>query len=488
MSTVVRSARRARGLATFILIFASFMDLIDGTIVNVALPSMRTDLNASPAQLEWVVSAYLLAFAVLLVTGGRLGDIAGRRRIFVIGVAGFTVFSFAAAVAPSAGVLIGARVGQGVFAALMAPQLVSSIQVLFAPKERAPIFGIVGAVSGLAAVIGPLLGGWLVTADIHGLGWRTVFLINVPIGILIVLAALRWVPNTTSDRPLRLDLAGVGLATAGLFLLTFPLVEGRQQGWPGWIWAMLAGAVAVLAVFVVYQRRRERRDGSSLLPMHLFANRGYSAGLVTQGVFQGSMVGFFLILTIYVQTGLGFSAIHAGVTLVPFSVGAFVGTGVSVPLGVKLGKIVMFAGALFQAVAIGWAIAVIHAQGPALSTWDLAPPLLLGGIGLGLLVVPLIDVALATVRPTDAGAASGAYGTVQQVGAAVGVAVIGVVFFGAVGSDDRQPSLEHAIGLAGWVSVIGFALCAVASLLLPSRAAVRQHALADREQRELVDA
>jgi len=473
-------ATRSRGLATFVLIFASFMDLIDGTIVNVALPSIRADLDASPAQLEWIVSAYLLSFSVLLVTGGRLGDIFGRQRVFVLGVAGFTLFSLAAAAAPGAGALIAARVGQGACAAMMAPQMLSSIQVLYAPRERAPIFGIVGAVSGLAAVIGPVLGGWLTTADLFGLGWRTVFAINVPIGIAIVIAALRFVPNTRSPDPLRLDLLGVVLATVGLFLVVFPLVDGREQGWPAWIWAMGAAGVVVLAVFARYQWTRERRDGSSLLPMHLFANRGFSAGLVTQFVFQGSMVGFMLVLTIYLQAGLGFSAIAAGLTLVPYSVGAFAGTAVSVPLGAKLGKIVMFVGALAQAAAMWWVIQVVQTNGDDLSGWHLAPPLALGGFGLGLLVVPLVDVALATVDPADAGAASGAYGTLQQCGAAVGVAVVGVVFFHVVGTVFTPARMADALGAAGWVSVVGFAVCALATLFLPARAAVRAHA--EREQ------
>lgn len=467
---------RSRGIATFVLIFASFMDLIDGTIVNVALPSIQQDLGASPAQLEWIVSAYLLSFAVLLITGGRLGDIFGRRDMFVLGVGGFTLFSLVAALAPTAGLLVGARIGQGVFAALMAPQLLSSIQVLYRPKERAGVFGIVGAVSGLAAVVGPILGGYLVTANLFDLQWRTIFLINVPVGVLIAAAALRYVPNSTSDRPRKLDGPGVILATVGLFLLTFALVEGREQDWVWWIWAMLASAVVVLAVFARYQVRRERRDASALLPMHLFGNRGFSAGLVTQSVFQGSMVGFFLVLTIYVQTGLGFSAIEAGLTLLPFSLGAFVGTGVSVPLGVKLGKVIMFVGAVAQAAGVWWAVEVIRAHGTGLSAWDLAPALALGGIGLGLLVVPLVDVALATVPRDDAGAASGAYGTFQQVGAALGVAVVGVVFFGTVGTDFSAAGLESGITAAAWVSIAGFGLCALATLLLPSRAAVRAHA------------
>jgi EmrB/QacA subfamily drug resistance transporter len=467
---------RSRGLATLILIFASFMDLIDGTIVNVALPSIRDDLSASPAQLEWVVGSYLLSFAVLLVTGGRLGDVYGRRRVFIVGVAGFTAFSLAAALAPGAGALIAARAGQGAFAAMMAPQLLSSIQTLYAPRERAGVFGIVGAVSGLAAVIGPLLGGWLVTADVAGTQWRSIFLINVPVGLVIVAAALAWVPESTSDRPLRLDVPGVVLATVGLFLLAFGLVDGREQGWPWWIWAMFGGSVLVLAAFVANQIRRERRDGSSLLPMHLFANRGYSAGIVTQSVFQGSMVGILLVLTIYLQTGLGFSAIDSGLALVPFSIGAFLGTGISVPLGVKLGKVVTFVGAALQGAAVVWVVQVIDAHGTALSGWHLVAPLAVWGIGLGLLVVPLVDIALATVAPTDAGAAAGAYGTFQQIGAAIGVAVVGVVFFGVVGSTFTAQRMSDAIDSASWVSVIGFAACAVATLFLPSRSAVQAHA------------
>jgi len=463
----------SRGAAVGVLVFASFIDLIDASIVNVALPSMRADLSATPSQLEWIVSAYMLAFAVLLVTGSRLGDIFGRRRVFVAGVVGFTLSSLAAAAAPGAEWLIAARVLQGACAAMMSPQLISSIQVLFRPKERPAVFGVVGGVSGLAAVVGPLLGGWLVTANYFDLAWRLIFAINVPIGVVIVVAALRLVPETTSDRPPRLDWLGVALATAGLFGVTFALVEGRERDWDTAIWALLAGGLLLLAVFGRYQVSRERRDGSALLPMHLFRNRGYTAGLATQALFQGSLAAYVLTFTLYVQNGLGFSAIGAGLTMVPYSVGAILGTSISVPLGTRLGKLVMFVGAVVQAASVAWTIAVIRHLGPTLSGWDLAPALALGGVGLGLLVVPLIDVALATVAPSDAGAASGAYGTIQQVGAALGVAVVGVVFFGAVGTDFSQPSLQHGITTASWVGVIGYGLCALATLLLPSRAAIR---------------
>ncbi|HEX4688515.1 MAG TPA: MFS transporter [Nocardioides sp.] len=464
-----------RGLAMGVLIFASFMDLLDATIVNVALPSIQQDLDATGAQLEWVVGGYLLAFAVLMITGGRLGDIAGRRRMFVTGVVGFTVGSLLACVAPSIGVLLAARVVQGGFAAMMVPQMLSTLQALFSPRERAPMLGVVGAVSGLSAVIGPVLGGWLVSSDAFGIGWRSVFLINVPVGIVLVVLALRWVPETRSERPLRLDPVGLALATTGLVGVMYALVDGRQEDWATWIWVVGGGGLVLLGAFVLQQVRRERATGSALLPMRLFSDRGFSAGLVTQGAFQGSLAGFALVLTIYVQAGLGWSAMHAGLTLLPFSLGAFVGTGISVPLGMKLGKVVMVVGAVLQSLSTVWVISVVHGQGDSVSTWDLAPALVVAGIGLGLLVVPLVDVALATVPTGEAGAASGAYGTVQQVGAALGVAVIGTVFFAAVGTSYDAASLRSGLVAACSVAAAGYALCSLASLLLPSRAQVHAH-------------
>ncbi|MBO0844354.1 MAG: DHA2 family efflux MFS transporter permease subunit [Nocardioides sp.] len=467
-----------RGLAMGVLIFASFMDLLDATIVNVALPSIRTDLDASGAQLEWVVGGYLLSFAVLMITGGRLGDIFGRRRLFVTGVVGFTLGSLLACVAPTIAVLLVARVVQGAFAAMMVPQVLSSVQALYAPRERAAMLGVIGAVSGMSAVIGPVLGGWLVSSDAFGVGWRSIFLINLPVGVALVVLALRWVPDTRSEHPLRLDPVGLVLATVGLLGVVYALIEGRDQNWAAWIWAVGAGGVLVLAAFVVQQVRRERTVGSALLPMRLFRDRGFSAGLVTQGTFQGSLAGFALVLTVYVQTGLGWSAIHAGLTMLPFSLGAFVGTAISVPLGMKLGKVVMVTGAGLQSAATVWVLAGVHGQGSSLSTWDLLPALVVDGIGLGLLVVPLVDVALATIPTGEAGAASGAYGTVQQVGAALGVAVVGTVFFSVVGTSYDAASLRSGLLTACWVAAGGYALAALASLLLPSRAQVHAHQMA----------
>lgn len=453
-----------------ILIVAGFMDLLDVTIVQIALTDMRDDLHATPSQLEWIVSGYMLAFAVLLVTGGRLGDARGRRFAFLLGVAGFTVASAVSAAAVSGDMLVVSRVVQGAFAALMVPQALSTLQALYSPKERAPMLGILGGVSGLSAVVAPLLGGWLITADVAGLGWRTIFLLNIPVGVVLFVLALRFVPNTRSPRSLRLDPLGVVLLTGALLGLVYPLVEGRELDWPAWLWLVAAAGAALFAAFAV----RERRTPDPLLPLSLFTNRGFAAGVVTQAAFQGAMNAFTVVFLIYVQASLGFTAQGAGLTILPFSLGAFIGVAAAVKLSARAGKLIVTAGALVQAGALGWAISVMVARGAELSGWDLAPALAVMGVGLGLLVVPLVDIALATVPETDAGAASGLYGTFQQIGAALGVAVAGTVFFSAVGSDWSQPNVLEAVVTAGWVAVGGYVLAAAASLLLPRRELVQQ--------------
>lgn len=464
-----------RGLAIGILLFASFMDLLDVTIVQVALPSIGADLGASEAQLEWIVSGYMLAFAVALITGGRLGDLFGRRRVFLVGVAGFTLASAAAAFAWSGDVLVVTRLAQGLFAALMVPQLLASVQALFSPRERAPMYGLIGGVSGLAAVAGPVLGGWLVDADLWGLGWRTVFLINIPVGIAIFALAARFVPETRSSRPMRLDLVGVVLLSAVVLAFMVPLVEGQSLGWPAWLWWPVAGGLVLLVVFVGYERRRMRRDGSALLPMPLFADRGFSAGIVTQAAFQGSLNAFTLPFIIYLQVGLGFDALTAGLNLLAFSLGALVGTGAVIPLVAKVGKYLVTAGALILAAGVLWVFAIVADAGAAFTGWAAVWPMLVSGIGLALLIIPLVDVALATVPVADAGAASGAYSTFQQLGAAAGVAVSTTVFFTVVGDDWSREHLLTALQASVWVAVAGFAIAALASLLLPSRRKVQAH-------------
>ena len=466
---------RLRWLAVVVLLFAAFMDLLDTTIVNVALPAIEKELNATAAQLEWIVSGYVLSFAVLLITGGRLGDIFGRKRMFLIGVTGFTLASASCAAATSGDMLVASRLVQGALGAMMIPQVLSIIQVMFAPKERAGVFGALGAISGLAAVAGPLIGGILVTHNAFDLGWRSVFIINVPVGVLLFIAAAVCIPESRSVKRVGLDLLGVVLISATLFLLVFGLIEGRELDWPPGIWIMIAASPVLLAVFVWQQSARDEKSGSALVPTSLFHSRGYSAGVITSFSFSASIGGFFLILVLYLQIGLGFTAIAAALTTLPFSIGALVGSGIAVPLGPRLGKRLILLGALAQIGGYLWIAHIVAAQGNALVGPDLIAPMTLAGLGLTLLVVPLTDVALAQTSIANAGAASGVLGTFQQVGSAIGVAVVGVVFFGIVGATFVPDVLRDAFLGGIWVPITALCLAALASFLLPSVTQVAAH-------------
>ena len=470
-----------RWLAVIVLLVASFMDLLDTTIVNVALPSIQKDLDASSSQLIWIVSGYVLSFAVLLITSGRLGDRYGRKTVFIIGVFGFTLASFGCAFAQTADGLVISRIVQGAFSAIMIPQVLSITQVLFKPNERAAVFGLTGAVSGLAAVAGPLVGGLLVSGDAFGLGWRSIFVINVPVGIVLLIASFIFIPNSKSDKPVKLDILGVSLITVALVLIIFPLVQGRELEWPIWIWLMLAASPVLLAVFVLLQNRAERTGGMALIPPSLFKNRGFSAGIVTSFVGLSSIGAFFLILVIYLQTGLGFTAIEAGLATLPFSIGAFVGSGIAVPLAPKLGKFLIVIGGAFQLVGYYLVKQVILDQGDALVGSDLIVAMAIAGVGLTLILVPLNDLALAQTDVSNAGAASGVLNTFQQVGGALGVAVVSAVFFDSVGVNFSPAGLRDAFELAIWIPLVSVALTGVASLLLPSVADMVAHNKAAEE-------
>lgn len=462
-----------RGLAIGILLFATFMDLLDVTIVQVALPAIGRDLQAPGAALEWVVSGYLLAFAVALVTGGRLGDIFGRKRIFLVGIIGFTLTSALCAGAWSLAILISARALQGLFAAIMVPQLLATLQSLFTPKERTPWYGVIGAITGIAAVAGPLLGGLLVDADLLGLGWRTIFLINVPIGVLIISLARRFVPETRSRHPLRVDLIGPLLLAAAVLCIMVPLVEGRALAWPLWLSAPLGAGAFLLALFIAHCQRRQARDGSAVLPLNLFRNRGFSAGVIIQAAFQGAMNAFLLPFVFYLQLALAYSALGAGLNLLAFSLGSMAATAAVVPLVPRLGKHFVTTGTLLMTTGILWTFTIVSTENEAFTAGAAVLPMLLAGIGLSAIVIPLVDVALATVPPDDAGAAAGTLTTFQQLGAAIGVAISMTVFFSNLDGDWGQASALSALGASVTVAVIGLAISGITSLALPPLQAVR---------------
>ena len=457
---------RSRGVATTVLMVATFMDLMDSTITNVALPTIGKNLGATPEQLEWTVAGYVIAFATLLITGGRLGDIFGHRRIFVIGIVGFTLASLGAALSQTGDLLVAARVLQGGFAGIMMPQVLSSVQVMFAPEERAPVLGIIGSLSALGAVGGLILGGWLVTADLLGMGWRSIFLVNVPIGVVLVVAALLFVPRSRSEHPLRPDLVGVLLGGVGVFLVVFPLTDGRAAGWAWWIWAMLITSPFVIAAFVWQQGRMLKAHKAPLLPLPLFRDRGFASGQLVQVLSSIGNGGYVLILLYYVQSALGFTALAAGLTFLPFALGSMAAAPLAILATKRIGKWAVLLGGLVQAAALTWVMWTIWTAGAALTGWDVTVPLTLVGAGMMTLIMPLTSITLESVPTPDAGAASGTLTTFGQIGMVLGVALAGSVFFGIL---QDTADARDAVTTALWVPIVAYGLAGLASVTMPDR-------------------
>ena len=457
---------RSRGVATTVLMVATFMDLMDSTITNVALPTIGKNLEATPEQLEWTVAGYVIAFATLLITGGRLGDIFGHRRIFVIGIVGFTLASLEAALSQTGDLLVTCRVLQGGFAGIMMPQVLSSVQVMFAPEERAPVLGIIGSLSALGAVGGLILGGWLVTADLLGMGWRSIFLVNVPIGVALVVAALLFVPRSRSEHPLRPDLVGVVLGGVGVFLVVFPLTDGRAVGWAWWIWAMLITSPFVIAAFVWQQGRMLKAHKAPLLPLPLFRDRGFASGQLVQVLSSIGNGGYVLILLYYVQSALGFTALAAGLTLLPFALGSMAAAPLAIFATKRLGKWAVLLGGIVQAAALTWVMWTIWTAGAVLTGWDVTAPLTLVGAGMMTLIMPLTSITLESVPTPDAGAASGTLTTFGQIGMVLGVALAGSVFFGIL---QDTADARDAVTTALWVPIVAYGLAGLASVTMPDR-------------------
>jgi EmrB/QacA subfamily drug resistance transporter len=454
-----------RWLGLSVLLLAAVMDLIDVSIVNIALPTIRDDLDASSAALEWTIAGYTLAFALGLITGGRLGDVYGRRRIFLLGVGGFTAASLLCGLAWSSEVLIAARVAQGAMAALMMPQILSTIQATFPAEERPKAYGMYGAFVGIAAVSGPLVGGLLVEADLLGLGWRTIFLINLPIGLLTLVAARALVPETRDEHPPTLDLPGVALVSAALLLLLYPLVQGPGAGWPTWTFVSMAAALPVLGLFGLQQARKSARGGSPLVPPALFRERAFTGGVVAALTFFSGVISFFLVLTLTLQLGLGFSPLHTALTFTPWSLALAAAAGASVQLAPRLGGRLTTAGALLMAAAMVAVLVTVDHFGEDLTSWWLAPSLALGGVAMGMVAPTLVDITLAGVPGRDAGSASGVLNSALQLGGAIGVALIGVIYFDVAASDGFVQALRDSL----WFEVAVYLLSALAMLLLPRK-------------------
>jgi EmrB/QacA subfamily drug resistance transporter len=436
--TTADAPYRYRWAALFVILAVEVMDLLDSLVTTIAGPSIRTDLSGSYALIQWLGAAYTLAMAIGLLTGGRLGDIFGRRRMFLLGAAGFTLASLACGLAQGPGELIAARTVQGLFGAIMLPQGLGMIRQMFSGTERAKAFGAFGPVMGLGAVGGPVLAGWLVDADYFGSGWRMIFFINLPLGIFAVIGALKFLPDSRLPTAPRLDLVGVVLAAGGAFLLLFPLVQGRELGWPVWCFVMLAIGVVVFGIFSLVEGRRERTGLDPLVTPSLFRKRAFTGGLGLGLVFFGALIGTGLIFTLYLQVGLGYSPLKAGLSTLPQALGTLVGFGVAgAGLTVKLGRRLLQLGTLLMLAATAGFTYTVWLAGPGINPWQMIPSLLVLGAGMGMAMAPFFNIVLAGVDDHETGSASGAITSVQQLGGAFGIAVLGTIFFallpGAVG-------------------------------------------------------
>ncbi|HEX6460373.1 MAG TPA: MFS transporter [Thermoleophilaceae bacterium] len=457
--TSTSSAHPRRWLILFVILAAECMDLLDATIVNVATPSIRETLHTTASQLQWIVGGYSLAFSVGLVTGGRLGDIFGRRRLFLIGAAGFTSASLLCALASSPGMLIAFRLVQGAFGALMIPQGLGVVKEVFPTEELPKAFGIWGPVMGLAAVFGPVVGGALVSADLFSDPWRAIFFVNLPLGLAGILGAYRVMPESRSPRRLTLDFGGAAIFSVAAVLLVYPLIQGRESGWPAWAFVSMAASIVAFVLFALYERQRERRGRDPLVVPSIFSKPGYVSGTLIILVFFSGMAGVLLVPTLYFQIALGYSPIHSGLTLIPWALGTAIGAGLSGGwLGPKYGRPVIQGGTIVLFGGLMWMIAAIHSNGASLTSWDLVPPELLLGIGMGLLIAPLFSIILAAVNDEEVGSASGVLNAIQQLGSAVGVAVIGTVFFSVLSHSGFQRATERSLWVVAGISLLVLAL------------------------------
>lgn len=430
---------KQKQIALLVVAFAFVMDLLDSTIVNVAIPSIQANLGASFANIQWLVAGYSLTFALLLITGGRMGDVFGYKKVFMAGIAGFTVASVLTGIAPNPTFLVVARLIQGSMAALMVPQVMSLMQVIYKPKERAQVMGMFGMLGGLAASLGPIVGGLLIKANIFNLDWRPIFLINVPVGIFALIAGYKYLPDGKSEHPLHIDLKGTALIIIALTLLVFPLIEGRDLDWPLWSIAVLIASLPALLLFGWYEVKKDKADHSALIVPALFKVKTFVSGITLNIIVEGVMVGYFLTSTLALQIGLGYSPIKAALTAVPTAVGMTLGFAVlGQKLIMKMGRSVIGMASIIFASGLLYTTWIISHYLLNAHPWQFIPGLLVTGIGLSLVMIPIFSVALQDVDVNHAGSASGILNAVQQVGGAIGIAIIGVIFFGQLGSNSYQ--------------------------------------------------
>jgi EmrB/QacA subfamily drug resistance transporter len=430
------------------LIFGAFLPMLSFFVINVALPAIGSDLRATSGELQLVVGSYGIAVATLLVVGGRLGDTFGRKRLFLIGLIGFTVMSLICAIAPSIGVLLAARVVQGAAGAAVTPQVLATITSLLTGEHRARAMAMYGVAGGAAAAFGQILGGVLVEANVFGLGWRAVFLVNVPVGIVGVAAAIRLIPETKAAKSQRVDLVGAALLALTLVLLLLPLTEGRPLGWPLWTWICLAATVPAVLVLGAHQHRSERSGRSPLIPPTVLRLRAMRIGLLLAVAFFTTFGGFMFVFAIATQGEAHMSPLEGGLSLLPMAVGFLITSIYGPRLQVRYGAGLILRGWIIQ--GIGYAVLAVVALTlwPDVNPLKLAVPMLIAGFGSGLVMVPLMGVVLGQVPAAQAGLGSGILLTSQQTCLALGAATVGTAYLSLAGTSWGQGGALAAVALA----------------------------------------
>ena len=446
VSVAVDLSRRWWVLA--IVVAAQFMFGVDSFIVNVAIPTIAIDLHASAAQIEAVIAIYLIAYATLVITGGRLGDIYGTRNVFLAGVLGFTLTSLWCGLAQTGSELILARLAQGATAALMVPQVLATLHLLFSDSSRGRAFGIYGMVLGLAGAAGFLLGGVLVTLDLAGLGWRAVFFVNLPVGLIIIAAAWRIMPSVPRRPGTRLDVPGAIMLFMGLLCLIGPLLFGHDVHWAPWVWLAMAAGIAILAVFLRLERAVASRGGMPLIDLALLSDAAFMRGLYATFLFFFANLSFYLVMTIFMQRALHIPPLQAGMVFVPLAFAFVIASRHSSARARRRGTLVLLEGCALQVAGLAVLVLTVAAvEAPAALL--LALVLAIFGYGQGLVMAPLSSAVLSTVKPASAGSGAGMYGTTTQIANAAGVAAIGAVFFAIEAAGSARQALFVASALFG---------------------------------------
>jgi EmrB/QacA subfamily drug resistance transporter len=440
------------------LLFGAFLPMLSFFIINVALPAIGSDLHASSGGLQLVVGSYGIANATLLVVGGRLGDGFGRKRLFLIGLTGFTLISLICAIAPTIGVLLAARVVQGAAAAAMTPQVLATISSLLTGTHRARAMAMFGVAGGLAAALGQILGGVLVSANVFGLGWRTVFLVNVPVGVVAVVAAVKLLPETRAAQRLRVDVAGAGLLALALVLLLLPLTEGRPLGWPAWTWASLAATIPAVGLLGLHQHRSEQSGSAPLIPPSVLRLRPMRIGLLLAVGFFTTFGGFMFVFALATQGAAGMSPLQGGLSLLPMAIGFLITSIYGPRLQQRYGAGLIVRGWVIQAVGYAMLGVVALTLWPEVTPLTLAAPMLVAGFGSGLVMVPLIGVVVGEVPPAQAGLGSGILLTSQQTCLALGAATVGTAYLSLAGT---------SWGQGGALAAVSIAITAISLLMTP---------------------